>query len=58
MADLEWLKSESRYSYLSREDSELYAKVKDSPDPKDQQIKKLLEDKAAACYGSHCLSKY
>lgn len=55
---LNWSKFENRYDYLSREDSDLYNEVKDSTDPKDQPIKKLLEDKAGASRAAHCASRY
>lgn len=44
----------SRYSYLSQEDSDIYDAVKDSTDPKDVTIKRLLEDKAKASWASFC----
>ncbi len=46
------------YAYLSKEDSELYDKVKDSADSKDQTIKRLIEEKAAQCYAAHQRSPY
>lgn len=55
---LNWNQSEKRYDYLSREDSTLYDEVKDSTDPKDQTIKKLLEGKAASSRAAHCASRY
>lgn len=48
----------NRYDYLSLEDSSLYDSVKDSDDPKDQQIKKLIEDKAAQSRQQHRSSRY
>jgi hypothetical protein len=50
--------SPNRYDYLSEEDSKLYDEVKDSQDPKDKQIKKLLIDKLNACQGAHINSVY
>lgn len=50
--------NKKQYNYLSLEDSELYDRVKDSDDPKDQQIKRLIIDKAEASYGAHCQSTY
>ena len=47
-----------RYYYLSKEDSALYDSVKDSKDPKDLQIKKLIINKAARSRAAHCASKY
>lgn len=41
------------YEYLSRDDSKLYDKVKDSLDPKDLQIKRLLEEKANDSRSAH-----
>lgn len=46
-----------QYNYLSKNDSELYDKVKDSEDLKDQEIKRLLIDKAIANRAAHCASK-
>ena len=46
------------YSYLSKEDSNLYDSVKDSEDLKDQKIKQLILDKAKACRSAHCSSRY
>jgi len=42
-----------RFQYLGRSDSRLYKQVKDSDDPKDRKIKKLLEDKALGCRYDH-----
>ena len=50
--------NKDRYDYLSLEDSLLYDKVKDSEDPKDQDIKRLILDKALASRGAHCASTY
>lgn len=47
-----------RYEYLRKEDSALYDRVKDSADPKDQEIKRLLEALASASGGSHRASAY
>jgi hypothetical protein len=49
---------DGNYYYLSREDSVLYHQVKDSEDEKDKVIKKLLEDKSAACRRDHCALRY
>lgn len=46
------------YYYLSKEDSDLYDKVKDSDDPKDIKIKDLILDKARASRAEHCASRY
>ncbi len=48
----------TRYSYLSAEDSDLYDSVKESPDLKDRQIARLLEEKAAASKASHVACRY
>lgn len=50
--------SEKQYNYLSKKDSELYDKVKDSDDPKDKEIKRLILEKAKSCYGEHQASRY
>ena len=42
-----------KYSYLNRENSELYDKVKDSNDPKDKEIKRLILELATRCRGAH-----
>ena len=47
-----------QYDYLSLEDSRLYDQVKDSDDPKDQAIKRLILDKAMASRADHVASKY
>lgn len=46
------------YYYLSKEDSDLYDKHKNKADINSQLIVKLLLDKAASCYASHCRSRY
>lgn len=46
------------YAYLSDEESELYDKLKDSKEEKDQVICKLIIDKAKASRASHCASSY
>jgi hypothetical protein len=46
------------YYYMSRKDSLLYDKVKDSKDKKDITIKKLLLDKAKQSHLEHCMSTY
>jgi hypothetical protein len=58
MADLEWNKLDQRFEYLSRTDSELYAEVKDSLDPKDEVIKSLLERIARSSRAAHRESRY
>ncbi len=50
--------NKDQYNYLSLEDSRLYDKVKDSEDPKDREIKRLILDKARASRGAHCASTY
>ena len=50
--------NKDQYNYLSIEDSKLYDKVKDSDDPRDQEIKRLILDKAHACWAAYCASKY
>ena len=50
--------NKDQYNYLSIEDSKLYDKVKDSDDPQDQEIKRLILDKAHASLSEHCASKY
>jgi hypothetical protein len=50
--------NKDQYNYLSLEDSILYDKVKDSEDPKDLEIKRLILDKALASRGAHCASTY
>jgi len=42
-----------RYEYLDKQDSILYDRVKDSDDPKDIDIRRLLEDKSSASRFSH-----
>jgi len=51
-------KLDNCYEYLNKEDSALFDSIKDSSDPKDIQIKKLLIDKAGACRAAHCNSRY
>lgn len=46
------------YYYLSKEDSDLYDKHKDSEEEDSKLIAKMLLDKAQSCYASHCASKY
>ena len=41
------------YYYLNKHDSDLYDSVKDSKDPKDIQIKKLILEKAVASRAFH-----
>ena len=48
--------NKDQYNYLSLEDSLLYDKVKDSEDPKDVEIKRLIIDKARASRAAHCAS--
>ncbi len=48
----------SRYAYLNIEDSKLYDSVKNSEDPKDKQIKRLLEEKARGEQAAHCRCKW
>lgn len=48
----------NRYEYLSKEDSLLYTKVKDSKTTNNKIIKKLLEDKAGSSRAAHCQSRY
>ena len=50
--------NKDQYNYLNLEDSLLYDKVKDSEDQKDQEIKRLLLEKARASRGAHCASTY
>lgn len=50
--------NKEQYDYLSLEDSKLYDKVKDSSDPKDMEIKRLILDKAKASRRDHCASTY
>ena len=47
-----------RYDYLSENDSKEYDKVRDSTDPKDALIRRLLEDKAGASRSAHRNSRY
>ena len=46
------------YFYLSKKDSDLYDKHKDSKDEKSKLICEMLLDKAQACRGQHCASRY
>ena len=46
------------YYYLSKKDSDLYDKIKDSDDPKDIQIVQFILDKAASSRAAHCASTY
>lgn len=46
--------NKDQYNYLSLEDSLLYDKVKDSEDKKDQEIKRLLLEKARLSLSAHC----
>jgi len=39
--------NKKQYNYLSLADSRLYDRVKNSDDPKDKEIKRLLLEKAA-----------
>ena len=48
----------SQYNYLSKEDSKRYDELKDSKDPKDQEIVRLILDKAKASRAAHCASHY
>ena len=48
----EWSKSEGRYGYLSKDDSELFDITEC------ETIKRLLLDKAKASLASHCASHY
>jgi len=47
-----------QYNYLTKADSVRYDEVKDSQDPKDQEIKGLILQKAASSRASHCASTY
>ena len=55
-----------RYYYLSKEDSDMYDRLKDSDDPKDKIIVNMILDKAYESYlhiwkasrSAHCLSRY
>jgi len=47
-----------RYCYLSKEDSDIYDRLKDSDDPKDKIIVNMILDKAKASRSAHCLSRY
>ena len=46
------------YYYLSKEDSSRLDELKDSDDPKDQKIVRLILDKAEASRSAHCASRY
>ena len=46
------------YYYLSKEDSDLYDKHKNKADINSKLICKMLLDKAQACRGQHCASRY
>lgn len=58
MTDLKWIIRESRFDYLSVEESKIYIGVRDSEDPKDVIIKRLLEKIASASRSAHCASRY
>ena len=47
-----------RYYYLSKEDSDMYDKLKDSDDPKDKVIVNMILDKAKASRSAHCRQRY
>jgi hypothetical protein len=49
---------EGKYDYLNKQDSQRYDELKDSCDPKDREIVKLILDKAKACRNEHCMSRY
>jgi len=46
--------NKEQYDYLSVADSRRYDELKDSEDPKDQEIIKLIMDKAKSSRASHC----
>ena len=50
--------NKQQYDHMSVEDSKLYDEVKDSDDPKDKQLKRLLEDKARASMAAHAQCRY
>jgi len=50
--------NKKQYNYLSLADSKLYDRVKDSEDPKDKEIKRLLLEKAAESLAQHRASAY
>ena len=48
------ISNKEEYNYLDAEDSKLYDELKDSKDPKDILIVKMIIDKATSCYASFC----
>lgn len=46
--------NKEQYNYLSVDDSKRYDELKDSEDPRDQEIVKLIMDKAKSSKASHC----
>ena len=50
--------NKQQYDYMSVADSKLYDEVKDSDDPKDKHIKRLLEDKARESMAAHAQCRY
>lgn len=50
--------ADGTFEYLNEEDSKAYAEVRDSNDPKDQNLKTLLERIAALSRAAHCASRY
>lgn len=57
MADL-LRQNDGTFEYLSRDESKLYAAVRDSTDEKDLTIKALLEKIASASRNAHSMSRY
>ena len=58
MREFRMKKTGNKWDYLSDQDSKLYEAVRESKDPKDVIIKRLLEDKAGASWTSHVNSRY
>jgi len=50
--------TDGTFEYLNAEDSKVYAEVHDSNDPKDQNLKTLLERLAACSRAAHRASRY
>ena len=47
-------KMTGRWAYMSERESDRYDEVKDSTDPKDIEIKELLEQLAMNSWAAHC----
>jgi len=50
-------RSKTEYYYLNEENSVLFDSVKDSKYPKDETIKRLILEIAAASRSTHCMAR-